>query len=526
MKRHVRVPDPDRTGLKQFVWQCFFEGADDLANEVARVAYPENLRELATGGAAGYNAVAEVQGLKFALNRFSELAQTPIPPTDLRGAPRDLLLRLKAWGCLSLGKLQAADKFFTEAENGDRASSNTSSFQYLLNSHALCRLKLGDINGAMIIEDRISSWISDQKFVSDQLFYINKLNTARLKQILSFHEEADALYREAFSTADGISTDTDLIYENFVRSRNFRRHSAKQSLTMFLRACICWLASASPEALSPRSAHSIAGTVTTPTTRVEVVSAKLLSLLENFASEPDLGLEYFGAFKRGCNSTDDCSIGFASASSTAESVVWIRPLAGGLGISRETRSPSVRSPSYDCLTAAVLSLVQVDLPFRLNYETGRLILVDRSAEGAFPSTPQSLMRSAVRMAAKSLFCYHGKQYLRVDLSPEAREHIWLDSIISISLAVSGVYVDSNEGALVTFRRYVDPLRVGPAESELILKILHQKQSRPWRVRDLSSMQVLHARLLIAQHVFEVSCDPNLLRSIPTSAAAQFVGRNA
>ena len=455
-------------------------------------------------------ALAQLQGLRITLRRNSELYSAPTPepylPTDLYS----FLLQAKAWGALSVGRLIEADTLFHKAELISRPRANTLGYQYLLNSYALCRLRLGDATQALAFEDRISTWLDKNATDTDHLFYINRLNKARLMRQAQRFAQADEYYCEAFSTTEGVPSESDLIYSNFSRGKNWLLAQRKEASIFILRACAHWVASQIPEALAPRVVQSIVGIAVEKNEKVEQVSEALLSRLRDVLplASP------FVADRLQQSLKEQGSAGWLLRHATKKDrVCLLIPVTGldaTVGISTTGSDPLVRSPAFDRLTAVMVAFIRNTIlceftQMRELYSELGTILLDTVHGCKFPSELTSILSSAICLRARRVvYVLDGKTY-DFRLSDELQRRLWRQSWVRLSPSIASLHLKENTG-LVKFRRYISPLSLNETQSKLVGAII--KSDRPLRFADFSSDVQKSMRWLVDHHVLTIKADPS------------------
>ena len=420
------------------------------------------------------------------------------------------LLQAKAWGALSVGRLIEADTLFHKAELISRPRANTLGYQYLLNSYALCRLRLGDATQALAFEDRISTWLEQNATDTDHLFYINRLNKARLMRQAQRFAQADEYYCEAFSTTEGVPSESDLIYSNFSRGKNWLLAQRKEASIFILRACAHWVASQIPEALAPRVVQSIVGTAVEKNEKVEQVSEALLSRLRDVLplASP------FVADRLQQSLKEQGSAGWLFRHATKKDrVCLLIPVTGldaTVGISTTGSDPLVRSPAFDRLTAVMVAFIRNTIlceftQVRELYSEVGTILLDTVHGYKFPSDLTSILSSAICLRARRVvYELDGKTY-DFRLSDELQRRLWRQSWVRLSPSIASLHL-KEEGGLVNFRRYISPLSLNETQSKLVGAII--KSNHPLRFADFSSDVQKSMRWLVDHHVLTIKADPS------------------
>ena len=192
-----------------------------------------------------------------ATSRFLEGSQIVVPPKSLPQQLRGFLIQSKAWCLLMSNRAADAEVLFHEALGLLEASSSSRLYLYLLNIYALNCLRLGRIDEALDLENRITSDIACN-FPNDyHLTYINALNTARLMRRKGKLDEAESYYQLAFSTNAGVRSESDLVFKNaseaFLQELRGRDDLA---CAAWVRTACHWLAMDLPEALAPKSSKT------------------------------------------------------------------------------------------------------------------------------------------------------------------------------------------------------------------------------------------------------------------------------
>jgi tetratricopeptide (TPR) repeat protein len=196
---------------------------------------------------------AECQGIRIAALRFDDAASVPDPSERLPSDIRAFLLQAKGWGLVWTGRHSAAKVYLERALTLTKEDLSSETYLYLLNIYSLSLFRTGDTRTAISLEHRIENALKRIRQNRCQLEYINSINLARLYRSAGDHAQAIAYYEKAFRTAEGVKSESDLVYENICLARVYcDAADHEQSFAHWFRAGLQYVAAAVPEALAPR----------------------------------------------------------------------------------------------------------------------------------------------------------------------------------------------------------------------------------------------------------------------------------
>jgi tetratricopeptide (TPR) repeat protein len=447
-------PEPESTdgGLVAYAWKCFAEGSWDLA-----------ARLVGRAAEGGPRFEAHAQGMRIAMQDFEAAAAGP-DPTPLYGSKlRAFLLESKGWALTMLNEPRRAEEYLASARSSMAGQNGSRDYLYLLNISALNRLKLGDADGAMAMEQEIRSAHDRLPDRDWPLEYVNSINIARLERRRGDLDAAERSYARAFATTLGARSQVDLVYTNLMWARLYEAMGRDdEAAAAWVRTALHWLASDAPEALGPRATAAFLGRpLADGEDLVEGVSAVLLEALG------------------------------ASAGDEAPPVIPVRRLEDG------ARLLGVGAPGWGVLVtpddaaATVVSRGFVALRRavgRLVGEPGTIVVDDRFGCDV-PTTRAELLEVCVKRGAERLV-FDG---VAESLSADRRRA--LDDTLRVSLGPAVAAVDED---LVTFKRYLPPLRLEPEAARLVAMLdgepsVAELQQRAL-LRELEEARVLSLRL--------------------------------
>jgi hypothetical protein len=238
----------DRQLIMRFAWKAISLGACDLG-----IHHLEYLHSSASDRVEKAATASQMQGLNIARSRFDRAAAATIIGVRVPESLHIFQLLAKGWGLVMVGDLPTADSCFAQirtmlGENPVRDNE----YLYFLNICALLDFKSGRLNDALAKENEIESALSSTE--SDfKLYFVNKINLARIHNRLDNLALSFAYYAKAFKTVEGIKKESDLIYHNFVLGKVlFQAGEGQQAFKLFLRSALHWLACNAPEFVSHR----------------------------------------------------------------------------------------------------------------------------------------------------------------------------------------------------------------------------------------------------------------------------------
>lgn len=407
-------------------------------------------------------AVCELwrQAMRIVLERFADAAAAPDPQPSLPDALRGALMRNKAWGLVMTHRAAEAEPLFAGADALLAPSyGDTDDHLYLMNIHALNRLRLGDRDGALELELAIRQRLEALEEPNSQLEYVNGLNIARLLTRRGELEEAAASYERGFATTDGLRSDADLVYQEVCRAKLYdARERPREALEAWLRAAVAWLASDVPEALPARAARAL---VPGPPRRgpemADAVSASLAERLADAAERAGAAVAHVpvpAVLAR----LDAVAVDAADGLVLAGSAGW------GVGVLRRREPVQLAGAATDGLRALVHGILAASSPALDAESAGTLLVDDRSGRG-IARTAAQLAETAARAPAVRIV-FDGAE---IALEAAARDELAAAMTVEIGPAVArlGVHEDT---VVAFFRRTLPPLVLSPGEGALVLAV--------------------------------------------------------
>jgi tetratricopeptide (TPR) repeat protein len=412
-------------------------------------------------------AVAQVraQSLRISLQWFAEAAEAEVPSAGLPPSLRGALSQYKAWGLVMTGRASEAKEYFEEALLLLKPVGFNREYVYLQNIYALDRLKLGDSDGALAVEQHIEATLTEQPAVDWHLRYINSLNLARLYKRSGNFEQSRRYYQQAFATTLGARSESDRVYVNLCMARlhtEHRRHT--QAFTYWLRTGLHWVSSLIPEALAPRVATAIlGGRAVKDAELVEEISSVLLGEIALASKLNGLDVKIVQTCPEGRYDVpvfiSDEQVGGADISSNIEYAL------GGPGwgvlMSSVAVTPQYCGPRHAGLRLYLLRLLEVLSQSHL-FTLAKTIIVDDRQGHEIPSTFVELVEACVRLAVPAVISERSLH----ELSAEVRRKLEAES--SVRLASSVRSVEFNGGiATVKFKRYFVAKTLSREESKIL-----------------------------------------------------------
>jgi tetratricopeptide (TPR) repeat protein len=446
----------DAAWLRKEAVRLSAEGSANLALRLA-----ERAANCGRGPEDSLAGESLVQGMRIASQRFEETAAQDAPSPDAPAAQRAFLLEAKGWGLTMIGESREAERYLSEAraltdvELGDERER-----LYLLNISALNRLRLGDPEGALVMEREIEERHALLARRDWRLEYLNALNTARLLRKLSRLEEALQYFERAFATTLGVRSPSDSVYINITRARIADEvGQVAAAFEGLVRSSAHWLALEVPESLAPRAMRTVTKQSTRPgVDRVEEVSAAMLGVLLDLA--PWARREELERAARGLDG-EPPSFAYAHDLPATAEVGW-GAMGSGLGVltavGAARRALETDSPSRVALRAAVWAV----LGPVCSVPEGSVVVIDDRLGCELPTTDLELLESSLRLHGCGLT--QGNRRVQLDRALRSR----LGESLQVTLGNAVDRVDRRvESALVIFKRRLAPTMLTVPELELV-----------------------------------------------------------
>lgn len=234
--------------LYRYAGEALWEGDIDLGLRLLDTAFRYAIDEMER-----WIIASQLQGMRIATGRFSDGLVMGLPPLSIPSALRAVLLQSKAWCLVMSGRPADADPLFQEAMPLLETIPPSRFFLYVLNIYALTCLRLGRIDQALVLEQRIESEIARHCPDDHHLIYINSLNIARLMRRLGRLDAAGGYYHRAFETCTGLCSESDFVFKNSCQGfLADLRGDNEASCSAWIRTACHWLAMEVPESLAPR----------------------------------------------------------------------------------------------------------------------------------------------------------------------------------------------------------------------------------------------------------------------------------
>jgi tetratricopeptide (TPR) repeat protein len=399
------------------------------------------------------------QGMRIALQQFQEAADAAEPPRSAPAPLRGFLLQCKGWGLVMSGQAAKAERCLREALALLTPWLKNREYSYLLNISALAALKLGNLDGALAVEQSIEASLSDPVRRDWHLWYINSINIARLHLRRGNMETAALYYQRAFETTTGVRSDSDGIYANVCRARVCARQGRPgETLLAWLRAGLYWVSTSAPEAVAPRVIRGILGpSLVAGEDLVEQVSAILTEQLRVASGGAGIALS---TSPLGIRPIFVRSIDLAEEL-PPEAIPYAAGTAGcSILASSWVVAPAFSGYCYDGLCCVLRELLQKLIHDDIA-EFKTLVVDDRLGQ-EIPATRAELLGTCLRLGIPQMRFGHDT----FDFNEDLRRRLEMASLVQLGKAVDQVeFVDGN--AIVTFKRYLAP-RVVPGEDAAIL----------------------------------------------------------
>ncbi len=447
--------------LCQQAWTRFTEGgygiSDRLMARAAACAHAPDARG---------RLLWELQGMRIAAQRFEEAARVDDPPPSMKREDRGGILQTKGWALTLLQDakrgepyLRQARELLSDAEIGVRPRL------YLMNIHALSRLRTGDYAGALAIEKEIEQRLSELTAEGRRdwhLEYINFINQARLYRQAKDFESCERYYGRAFETTLGVRAESDLVYAHACLARmETARGRTSDAFLGWLRSALYWLSARVPEALANRASTALLQRTVHPhEIVVEEISATLEKELRASAlatQRPELA--------RGVASAEGAEAPAFISLEPGGSPPPLRALVGGPGWSvlctDEVLPAALEGEAYKRLGALVHQLLQVLGGAEDLARSGTLVVDDRLGHELAMSEDEA-WETCVRLSIPRMV-FDGRVK---ELTPEERERLERGSRVRLGSAVRQV-TGSDEQVRVVFKRYLSARTVEGEQARLL-----------------------------------------------------------
>jgi tetratricopeptide (TPR) repeat protein len=415
-------------------------------------------------------AVFEIlaHGARILSGRFKDIAATAEPDERLPAELRGWLWFTKGWGLAMLEKPTEAEPCLQQARDLLGNKGETDEFLYVLNISALNRLKTGDWDGALAMEQRIRSTLEGITSGRWQIAYINSLNLARLYRRRVDFGAAEQCYLEAFSTSFGAWSDSDALYLNVCLTRLYEgRRRYRDALHAWARAALYWVSSAVPEAIASRVTGAIIGHSAWGTTGnlIDDVSVALVSRLLANARAAGLGGE-LSAMECADPSGAPAFVkpGLSGQAAVSAGTLHALRIAGCwvFGMTQEV-APIVDSEANRRLRATLALLVNPSLSG--DGVAFRTILVDDRLGCGLPETQADMLAASLRLGVQAVRVAGRCLKLDGTAGGQARAHLR----VRLANTVSRV-MGRQEGVVVTFKRYLEPQTLSGAAASAVRTI--------------------------------------------------------
>jgi len=406
------------------------------------------------------------QNIRIALQEFEEAAEVPCPSNEIAIQQRRLILQAKGWALVMCEKPDEAELYLSEARELFKhdEQSSTLGYMYLLNISALNRLKLGDIQGALALENEIEATHLTNPHRDWRLHYVNSINLARLYRRLGKFDMAERYYIDAFSTNLGGRSESDLIYTNFCLSRlNEERGRDLAAFSGWIRTALHWVSCEVPEALSRRVAMGILGYKPTKEENItEDVSRALTSKI--FASAKVAKLNR--AITLEDTKTEQPppvfirSQYFEEGQSGKINSAYLLPGCSMLS-TQKAANPQLLSPNHRKLRSILYQLLMITSPLDelTNLQT---IVVDSCLGYEIPVTFPELLSTSIRLRIPKIVC--GADVIEID------ERVRSDTERKLCAMLTNIVqkVESKRDiSYVTFKRYYSPKIISKEEYNIL-----------------------------------------------------------
>ncbi|WP_437587677.1 hypothetical protein [Sorangium sp. So ce1000] len=396
------------------------------------------------------------QALRIASGLFAQAAEAPDPdersPAELRG----WLWHTKGWALTMRERHAEAEACLERAREALRGTGLTEEYLYVMNISALNRLKLGDWEGALALEDTIRTALDGVTTGVWQLRYINSLNLGRLHRRRRDFEASERYYRDAFGTTFGARTDSDSIYLNVCLARlDDARGGHADAFRAWARAALHWASSPAPEAIAKRV---VAAILAPPGDRTEGnpsddVSATLTASLAESAAAA--GMDREAALIRTVDPGAAAALlrPDALARERFASTRWHALRGpGGWVLGAEAESPPVVVSAANRRLRAALAALLAPTASPGAPAALRTIVVDDQLGRELPGSDAEILSVCLRLGVRTLIV-DGHE-LDLDGALRAR----LESRLQVRIGAAVDRIDP-ERAVVTFKRYREPRRL-------------------------------------------------------------------
>jgi len=479
-------------------WTQFGSGYAELALQYVRTAM-----SLAKDEQQKILLQSHAQAMRIAMAAYQEAGSEEDPPADIDVVMRTLLLEMKGWGLVMGGSPKPALPLLREALRICKPSVIDKQYLFQMNITALAEVRCGNSAAALELELAIDSHIREHNIDDARLLFVNSLNLARLYRYMGDLEEAERLYKRAFSTVDGARTGTDSVNANLSLARIAEaKNDNRAALQHWLRGAFHWMAGDSPEALNWR----VQGMLVSKGAAVDVKSiSAAYDLVERLAAA---FLDQLDKVSRLCGHHLDTAgvpllrfeLPFKTPGVTPVRVIgdegWAVISCSGLA------EPRRFGPHYDKLNRWLGAWLRRFAGDLRHDET--CFWLDARDGSEMPVNSEQFLSSAAEFKLRKL-TYAGENFIldTADLAElDQQRFARLNPIVS--------HVNESNGAItLSFRRYLKPLKLSSAEQAVFnaLRLAggSLSQARAWledQSVDTGQFEALVARLR-AQHVFQI-----------------------
>lgn len=489
----------DRQFLARQAWRHHADGSTPLAVRLLARA-----RECGRSATEQASIDAQAQGMHIATHRFDCAAAQLLPGPEVPAHLRGFLVQTKGWGLVMSGRPEEALQHLDAA--GRLLDPASLEYLYLLNIRALTELRLGHWDAAHQLECAVEEAHRARSPHDWRLHYVNMLNLARLYRRRHAWSDAERCYEAAFETNDGVRSDSDLIYRNVCLAQLADARALRtEAFAAWLRACLHWVATQVPEAVSARLVQALAHREVEWPERCEAVSNALLTSLRAAAEASRLesgsavatdSREQVPAFAR----LDLVSSGTIDAAS----LVGVG--ADGWSVfASGTRIPAaIEGDACRRLRGLLHHLLLQGNPTAA-LRNASTILVDDGLGSEMPTTSAQLLDACLRTGV--IEAISGSETFH--LPPSAASELLPRLRVSLHRAVDALVGESEEAGTVIFRRMLVPHRCSASQRRL-LQALRDRPLLPALAErtGTASLDALYreVRLLERQRMVHVSLE--------------------
>ncbi|HEX8612418.1 MAG TPA: hypothetical protein VF800_14120, partial [Telluria sp.] len=329
-------------------------------------------------------------------------------------------------------------------------------YLYLLNISALNKLRLGQIEQALAIENEIERKLLALPFPDWHLIYINSLNQARIFKKRRDLEQAELYYNRAFFVNFQLRNESDLLYANLCYAQlEDMRAAADKAFIYWVRTCLHWLSNPLPEAVAPRVAQAIlAQPLSNKQADVERISHTLLDCLQAAARAAGRS---FAPFERPIALT-------RIHARSAAALCLAQPGWSVFGTCEGRQAePVFCGPEYHLLNRYLIGVLAGHFP-QVDFTRFRALFTDAQCGIELADSPRELLWSCVKWHVPELLS--GERRYAID-------HASRQSIAGLrvesSRAIDHVTTDQPRWR-VHFKRYLGPIVLDAAEQRCLERV--------------------------------------------------------